>query len=358
MGGKEFVRAKRLFQRKKYSDVIRILEPQVFRFRENTDFYFLLGASCFYSGDIAGAGTYLKRVLDLKKEDITAMLYMAVIYIRQHKNQDAIETWLLVLDSDPKNRYALRGLELLKKGSNDQQIITDSIGTNKVSNYLPKHISYVPVITLGIVVLFLIVPVVLILTENLSFFAKTPRNERIQDVFTENTEIGIETEGNFTYILTEKEIERLLDEANDGFNSYDDNAVQVIINRIKNSNASQSIKDKAYLLEKYLSKPDFTNFKGDFSYKDIVSEPLLYDRCYIRWKGRISNLDIQADMIYFDFLLGYQDNKVLEGIIPVRFDFAADLRNGDAVEIIARIETADNGLSVQGTSVRPISSGS
>ena len=115
-----------------------------------------------------------------------------------------------------------------------------------------REISYVPVITLGIVVLFLIVPVVLILTENLSFFAKTPRNERIQDVFTENTEIGIETEGNFTYILTEKEIERLLDEANDGFNSYDDNAVQVIINRIKNSNASQSIKDKAYLLEKYL----------------------------------------------------------------------------------------------------------
>ena len=50
------------------------------------------------------------------------------------------------------------------------------------------------------------------------------------------------------------------------------------------------------------------------------------------------------DYIRFDFLVGYHDNKVLEGIIPVRFGFAVSIDNGEAVELIGQIQEPRNDL--------------
>ncbi len=359
MGGKELFRAKKLLQRKKYTEVIRILEPQVFRFRESQDFYYLLGISYFHTGDIAGARTYLRRVLDLQPDHIHSMLYLAVIELKNRNNPKAIELWLNVLESDSKNSYALKGLDLLKKGSNDTAIVDKFLEGNKTSTLLPKKRNSLPFIIGGIIVLVFVVPFTVVLMGNISLFSmnREVRNADIESISISKKNNLINVEGEYTYILTEKEIIGLLEQAKKDFNNYRDNKVQIIINKISNSNASENVKDKISLMEPYLKKPDFTTLKNTILLEDIESDPLLYEKCYIRWKGKISNLKIGEDVIRFDFLVGYQDAQVLEGIVPVYFNFAVALENGDPVEIIGQVEQPMSDVRIKGTSVRPIAPG-
>lgn len=359
MGGTELKHAKRLLKRKKYSEIIRMLEPQVFRFRQNPDFYYLLGTAYFNTGDIAGATTYLRRVIDLQNENVQAMLRLAAIELQKGENAEAIEWWLKVLETDGGNKYAKRGLELLKKGSHNQKIIDNFIESNKLHTLVPAKRNFFPLITAAVVLVILIVPITLNFLTEITILPDTlkMRNAEVSEITLQEEEELVSLEGEFTYILNEKEIVKLMDEAKDQFNRFNDNRVQQIVNKLKYSNASDSVKQKAELLENYLRRPDFTNFEGNISYAELRNEPLLYENCYIRWSGKISNLEISDTEISFDFLVGYHDNKVLEGIVPVYLDFAVSLEQGSPVEIIGKIEDPRGRIRIQGTSIRPIAPG-
>lgn len=359
MGGSDLQRAKRLHSRKKYTEVIRILEPKVFQYRQNNDFYYLLGSSYLHTGDIAGAYTYIKRVLDIEKEHIPAMLQLALIELLKGKNAEAIEIWLRILEIDPGNRFAKRGLNLLKQGSLNQDVVDRFLATKKRFSLISEKMSVWPIVLPLIIIVFIALPVVLtlftevdIIPDNLNI-----RNEEVAGISVEPIETLVSTEGKFTYILTEDEIVEMLEEAKEKFNTFEDNAVQQIVNIIKYSNASEEVKQKALLIENYLTTPDFIDFHGNITYREVREEPLRYENCYIRWKGKISNLDINPDRIRFDFLVGYHDNKVLEGIIPVIFDFAVSLEEENPIEIIGQIRDPLTELKIRGTSVRPIAPG-
>ena len=90
MGGKDFSKAQKLYRTKKYSHVIRFLEPQVFRYRENFKFYHLLGMSCLRTGDFGGAFSYLRRGIDLNHGDIETLLGLAVIHLKRRETAEAI----------------------------------------------------------------------------------------------------------------------------------------------------------------------------------------------------------------------------------------------------------------------------
>ncbi len=356
MGGTELKHAKRLLQRKKYSDIIRLLEPQVFRFRQNAEFYYLLGTAYFHTGDIAGATTYLRRVIDLQNEHVHSMLQLAAIELQKGNNASAIEWWLQVLESDGRNPYAKRGLELLKKGSHNQKIIDNFINADKIGTLVPKRKNYRPVITAAIVIIVLVVPVILNFLTEITILPDTveTRNVEVSQISIDRNDDIVSLEGEFVYVLTEKEIIQLMDEAKVQFNRFNDNTVQQIVNKLKNSNASETVRQKALMLEKYLRRPDFTNFQEHISYEEVMKDPLLYENCYVRWKGKVSNLEITASEIQFDFLVGYQDNKILKGIVPVHFDFAVSLEQGSPVEIIGKIVDPDGRLRILGSSIRPI----
>ena len=55
------------------------------------------------------------------------------------------------------------------------------------------------------------------------------------------------------------------------------------------------------------------------------------------WKGKVANLKVAKDSIAFDLLVGYDQEKQLEGIVPVTLPFAADLANGSAVEVLGQV---------------------
>ena len=72
-------RAHQLFRRRRFSHVIRLLESQIFRYRNNAEFYALLGSTCLYTGDFGGAESYLRRAEQLNEEDVTTQLGLAAI---------------------------------------------------------------------------------------------------------------------------------------------------------------------------------------------------------------------------------------------------------------------------------------
>ena len=65
----------------------------------------------------------------------------------------------------------------------------------------------------------------------------------------------------------------------------------------------------------------------------------------------MANLKVGKDAIGFDLLVGYDQEKELEGIVPVILPFAADLHNGVALEVLGQVQVQRDRLSLQGISV-------
>ncbi|GAG46353.1 unnamed protein product, partial [marine sediment metagenome] len=138
------------------------------------------------------------------------------------------------------------------------------------------------------------------------------------------------------------------------FNRYRDNLTLVEINRLLNSNASRGIKNVASLLRDHIAKPNFSNFQDNFTLSQVREEPGLYQGCFVIWKGKITNLLISETDIRFTFLVGYHDEEELEGTLPTVLGFAANLSNGDNLEILAQLIFEETHLRLQGLSIHEL----
>jgi hypothetical protein len=191
-----------------------------------------------------------------------------------------------------------------------------------------------------------------------SLFAEDPRSgSEFAELSLEPDESALDRDAVARYVLTEREIERLFDEMRENFQNHRDNLVRREVNRIALSNASEQVKLRASFLLDYLQEPDFTTFGDGFSYETVSSDPPLHDGTYVRWRGRIANLDVGEDVIRFDLLVGYETGQVLQGIVPVTLEFAVVLRNNDPVELIAQVVSTGGSIALRTTSIRVLPPG-
>jgi tetratricopeptide (TPR) repeat protein len=351
MQGKSLGEARRLFRARKFSEVIRALEPEIFRFRESLDYYILLGLSCLVTGDLGGAFSYLGKARQIDGDDVRASLGMAVIHFKRAETEEALKLWLEVLDADPSNRIAKRGMALLRRGPSAEQI-QEFIDSGKVSRLYPPlpsfRISRVLIPALLIIILaglgylgYRIIP------------PRTPSRPGISEVeIPSNLPRLIEGgSGSSPYILSERQVLQEFDLAKRYLLAYRDNMAAVVINKILLSNATLPVKERARILKAHVSRPSFTTFKDGFTYRDVAKEPALYDGVSVRWKGKVANLVVGKDSIRFDFLVGYDQEKELEGIVPVTLSFAAQLDNGMPLEILAQSIMENGKLRLDGISI-------
>ncbi len=355
MKGGTLNQASRLYQRRKYADVIRLLEPQVFRFRESFRFYYYLGLSCLHTGDFGGAFSYLSRAEDLKPDDPDTLNALAAIHLKRRETEESLRLWLKVLDTDPKNRLANRGLDLLKKKSDAETLYT-LVETSSYLKYLPRP---------GALKRFLplIIPCI-ILIPALYFGGRYLYNTMIESSATSRPgsdiidiseeDLVTEYSGAYRYILTDKELSASFERMGKYFADRRDNLVMKEINYILGSNASTELKQKVRHLSSYLTEPTFTTIRDSFSYAEVSKDPYLYNRCYVVWKGRASNITRTDEEITFDFLVGYHENKVLEGVVPVELNFAAHIVQNTPVEILGRIRTDGRNIMLTGISVHQL----
>ena len=349
-------RASRLYRSGRYPQVIRLLEPQVFRYRQNHLYYYLIGMACLQTGDLGGAATYLKRSVDLKDGNRDAHLGLAIIHLKRHELSVAIQYLLTILDEDPGDRRARKILSIVQKytGLDQTEVLSESprlIRLLRTRTRFSKSLLLIPA-----AILIMAIGTYAFRHQIVGLFSRdSARSEEAAFFDLRDIDDIVATGGDHRIILTEDEIRRVFRDAKLYFSSYRDNLSLREINRLLISNASLPVKEQARTLKGLITPPDFTTITDSFEYQEVVANPLLYDQCYIVWSGKISNLEITTEMIRFDFLVGYERNTVLEGIVPVVLDFAATLESGMPLEVLGEVSIqVDDSISIRGISIHKL----
>jgi tetratricopeptide (TPR) repeat protein len=356
MAASPLSKAQKLFDRRRFPEVIQLLEPIIFTFRDSFQFYYLLGASCLFTGDTGGAQTYLRRARQIKPHDAKSMNALAAVHVRKGELHDAVELYLEVLDDEPRNRTAKKALNFLRKHG-DPDTLAESVDGGSLRKVYPLPAPpWIAQAIACVIVVALVLGVFLGIPQSRSIFERKPRPARpeVAAVTIENEENLTELGGQYRYILTKKQVLDSFNQAKGYFQAFRDNRARVELNRILNSNASTIIKQKARILDDYVVSPSFENLKDVPAYEDVKADPYLYQDCAVSWKGRITNLTTKPSGITFDFLVGYDQQKVLEGIVPVSMGFAAVLDPSFPYEILGAVRYDGKNLSLSALSIHQL----
>jgi hypothetical protein len=351
MKGKSLGDARKLFRARKFPEVIRLLEPEVFRHRESLEYFRLLGFSCLHTGDLGGAFSYISRAQQLKDDDIGVLLGLAAIHFRRSENETAIKRWLEVLEAQPSNPIARRGLDLLRRGL-AKDALQEFIDSGKLKSLYPPLPARVPRASLIVIVLGALIVVGIAYLGLRMSRPQSPRRPGVADVeIPSDLPRLIEMGTDFNYLLTEKDVRQVFQKARGELLAYHDNLAAVEINRLLLSNAAAAVKERARVLKGFVTPGSFDTLRDAFPYAAVALHPALYDGCSVRWKGKLANLKAGKDAMSFDLLVGYDQEKELEGIVPVALPFAAQMENGAAFEVLGKVVAQGDNLSLLGIAV-------
>jgi tetratricopeptide (TPR) repeat protein len=336
-------KAIRLLRRCKYGDVIRILESEIFRFRDSFKYYYILALACLKANDFGGALDFFKRARDIKKNDVHVLLGMAVLFLRRGDTGQAVDLYLEVQELDPKNRTARRALKTIRKHASPED--DDAwVETGKFSAFYP------PIPKLPFSLKTAVVPLVFILLAGTAFLlyrlnifnpfnnsSAERRDISLTMLDREERDEPVQIDGAYRYVLTRDEVLKTYDEAQKLFSQFRDEEAKLRLNRIIESNASEAVKNKARLLFSYTREPGFDTLKDRFKYADVAAGPHLYRDCYVIWGGMAANLAIGENSTAFNLLVGYDTRKTLEGIVAVTLDSVVRINTEQPLEVLGRV---------------------
>jgi tetratricopeptide (TPR) repeat protein len=329
-----------LTRRGKYGDAIKMLEAEVFRYQESFKYFYILGLSCLYAGDFGGAFTYFNRAKNIKFKEPGPLLGLAVLFLRRGETDRALDIYLEIFDADGNNPIVKRGLKVIRQYGGTEGLSAWLEG-GKISTLYPPLPSTQGAWKRFLPAAAIVLGAIIIICAIVIGIAKRPRAERsglagtvlLQEERSQAVEIG----GSYRYVLTTGEVLSYYNEARTLFNSYHDEGAKRNLNRILESNASSAVKNKARLLKSYTDAPGFDTLKDRFSYAEVSAEPWLYRDCYVVWRGSAANVDTGESSIDFDFLVGYDTRRVMEGAVAVRVDFPASINANLPLEVLGRV---------------------
>lgn len=351
------------FGRGEYSRVIRLLEPKIPMYLEHKEFYTILAKSFFYTGDYSGSKLYFDRGQKIHW-DIESSLYLAVLGVKRRDYNSSLRIWLDILDEDENNRVAKKGLEYLKRYSTMDEL-EQFIHSKKLDRLIPKRrVRLAPstIISLSFVFILSLTVFILFKTNTMvKFFDIVNGNPTSRSILNRDgeEEFILSTFNNdyldfsdqSIYSFTGEQIEDYFQLASDLFLEHKDNRVKSYLNLIKYSNANNIIKQRVDTLESYLVEPDWSNYSEDFSFKDIEGNLYQYENCIVKWKGRLSNLEIVDRKIHFSFLVGYDDGKVLEGVVPVELNENIKIQEHQPIEVLGRVTLRGNSFYIEALTI-------
>lgn len=113
---------KKLLCKKKYNDVISLLEPHVVEYRDSFAFHFYLGLASFHIGDIQGAMDYFLRARQIKPTDADLLSTYAAMALRRSLTTEAVEYYLQALEHNPNCKLAKKGLDIIRKNNSPEKL--------------------------------------------------------------------------------------------------------------------------------------------------------------------------------------------------------------------------------------------
>ena len=344
-------------RRRRFATAIKRLEAKEEIYEENFEYYLTLGIACLYVGDIGASSSYFQMARRIKLTDTRLLLGQAAIFLRRGDTARALQYYLEIKDNDPQNKTADAAMEFIRIHGN-YDTICRWVDTGKIEQFYPPLGSNPDKITLVSIVL---AAFVLGCVFTFIFF---PRGQQYTGPRADLTKLELSSEEksdakekdlstqSYAFVLSNKEINRRYNEALKYFQSHRDNAAQIEVNMILNSDASVAVKKKARLLMGYFEIPDFDTISDVPSLTDVAANPALYLDCWVNWGGKVSNAVTYEDGSYTcDLLVGDETLAKYEGTVRVHFDSAPLVDGGRAVKILGKIVLEDGMVSLRGRAV-------
>jgi tetratricopeptide (TPR) repeat protein len=343
-------KAIRLARRGNFEGAIKTLEVEgANRYHGIFRYYYILAVSCLHIKDFSGALEYFRLARKVKARDPQVLLGLGALYLRRGETAEALDYYLEVQDLDPKNRIAGRALRIIRKYGGEDRLSDwlESGELHKLYPPLPKlplsprHFFLSLAGLFGIMLILGLFLIRLRILELPSFL--TIRESRAGMAVTvlekEDRERPVETGGSYRYILTRNQVLEIYDRALSLFTDRRDELARYNLNRLLESNASEGIKNKCRLIGSYLETPGFDTFRrrDNFSYADVIRDPFLYRDCHVIWQGMATNVENLSGQTVFDFLVGYETRRTMEGIVRVVFEQAAAVNPEKPLEVLGRI---------------------
>jgi len=340
-----------LAKRRKYEEALKILKDEEDRYNGFFKYYYLFAVICLHSGSFVEAHEYFHSARQVKMKDPSTLLGLALCCLREMKTARALDYYLDVQEADPKNRIAKRALTAIRKNSAPEALSEWMIPQRLEKLYPPipgPLVSPRTVINAALILAAVCVLVfgILVGARVLPNPFKT-RSERQTSEFVlsgQERSDPVEVGGSYMYILTRDQATSLYDRALSLFTDYRDEEAKTSLNRILESNASEALKNKSLLLMSFMEIPGFDTFKRNFnpSFSEVKNEPVIYRDVHVIWRGMATNVEVTEEHTRFDFLVGYDTRRVLEGIVQVTFDSPVSINSERPLEVLGKIKLASS----------------
>lgn len=345
-------------RRRHFATAIKRLEAKADIYEENFEYYLILGIACLYVGDIGAASSYLQMARRIRLTDSRLLLAQAAIFLRRGDSARAIQYYLEIKENDPNNKTAEAALSFIRIHG-DYDTICRWVDTGRIEQFYPPlgfNPDKIALIIAPAFACLLGVAVVLFAFNKGQHYpayrADLSQLELSADEKSDAKERDLSNQ-TYKYILSNKDIVKEYNDALRYFQSHRDNAAQIEINRILNSDANLSIKQKARILAGYLVEiPDFDTISDVPSYSVVAKETALYADCWVNWGGKISNAVTYDDGRFFcDLLVGDENLSNYEGSVPVRFTSVREIDGSNYVQILGKISYEGGQWYLEGRSV-------
>lgn len=355
--------AKKMMSLRDFEGAIKILQSRAENYEDSFDYFCTLGIACLYSGDAGLASYNFELARRIKMNDTRLLLGQAAIFLRRGDTERAIQYYLEILELNPQCQIAKKALNFLREIHGDYETICRYLDSGKIEKFYPpiginpkKIWAFVASGIIGIFVGIIVVNLILN-TQNSNRNYNSDRADLSELALTSYEEKNPQeqdiSENLVGYILSDREIISSYQKASRCFHEYNDNGAQVEINRLLNSNASSAIRQKARLLMTYLQEPTFDSIRENFSVEQVKKDPKLYLDCFVDWAGRIANEQKFENSERFTLLVGYEDQKNVQGTVTVELGYipVPMLDGSKPVRILGKICLDGDKVFLQGKSV-------
>jgi len=340
-----------LAKRKDYEGAFKVLKDEEERYNGSFQYNYLFGLICLHSGSYVEAHEYLQYAWRIKPKDINTMLALAVLNIWRRNTAKAIDYYLDVLEIQKNNKIANNALKIVRKNSSPEEL-SGWMTPDRLSRLFPPipvpivNKRSITIALFSVAAIIIITLGILLLTKTIPNPFKSHNARHSEEYVLSNLERKdpVEVGGLYKYILTSAQAVSLYERSLSLFTSYRDEAAKISLNRLLESNASDTLKNKARFLKENTEVPGFDNFKRDDNplYTDVKSEPAVYQDVHVIWRGMATNVELTEEKTTFDFLVGYDTRKTLEGIVPVSFDKPVAINTERPLEVLGKINVTSS----------------
>jgi tetratricopeptide (TPR) repeat protein len=349
-----------LAKNRNYEGALSVLKNEEERYNGSFKYYYLYGIICLYAGNFAEAHENFNLARKIKINDPNLMLGFAVLYLKRMDTVQAVNYYLEVQEIDPKNRIAKRALEVIRKYSAGEEL-SDWMTENLSKLFPPIPAPYITAKTILNIALIFAAVVVFVFGILISVkvlpnpFRGRQRPTADFVLSSQERHESVQVDGYYKYILTRDQAINLYDKAHNLFKAFRDEEAKKSLNRILESNASDVLKKNARHMLDNMQVPGFDNFKraDNSSLADVRSESAIYRNVHVIWKGMATNVVVTDDGTSFDFLVGYDTRKTLEGIIPVIFSIPVAINTERPLEVLGRItlDSSNSDIRLEGIAI-------